>query len=81
LSFREAHLESRITTAWDPPLLDHQDRVPRQESYIKDFRPLPLGTLHLSPGRGTLRLRAPKVAGAQVADVFLLTLERSSNQP
>jgi hypothetical protein len=64
-----------VAPAWDPPLLDNQDRVPRKgESYLKEFRPLNLGTMRLEKGRGLLTLRALQVAGKQVADVRLITL-------
>jgi hypothetical protein len=51
------------------------DRVQRQgESYVKDFKPLRLGTFELKPGRGPLTLRALSVAGKQVMDVRLVLL-------
>ncbi|MDQ3622053.1 MAG: hypothetical protein M3463_06130 [Verrucomicrobiota bacterium] len=53
------------------------DRVSRKgESFVKDFKPLRLGTMDLPPGRGELTLRALKVPGKQVMDVrmTLLTL-------
>lgn len=77
LSFRQQPmLTTSITQAWDPPLRDKEDRVPRQESYMKDFRPMALGTIRLEPGRGPLTLRAIEVPGIQAAEVFLLTLTR-----
>ncbi len=71
-------LEGTVAPAWDPPLLDDQDRVPRKgESIMKEFRPLALGALRLEQGRGLLTLSAPKVAGRTVADIraVRLTLE------
>jgi len=51
------------------------DRVPRKsESYVKDFKPLRLGTFDLKPGRGPLTLRATKVAGQQVMDMRAVSL-------
>ena len=53
------------------------DRVNRgAESYMKDFRPLSLGTATLPKGRGTLTLRATMVAGQAVADVRAVELIR-----
>jgi hypothetical protein len=52
--------------------------VPRgSESYVKDFKPLPLGTIELGRGRGLLTLRALAVPGKQVMDVrsVFLTLK------
>ena len=78
LSFGGARTETTIAEAHDPPLYGmKEDRVGRgAESYTKDFKPLPLGKLTLSAGRGKLRLRALKVAGPQVADVRYLILTR-----
>lgn len=79
LSFRNATLSGKIAPAWDPPLLDREDRVPRQESLMKEFRPLSLGTIRLEQGRGTLALRTKQIAGTRVAELYLvaLTLQRS----
>lgn len=65
-----------VTAAHDPPETGMaQDRVPRTESYVKDFRPLDLGTIRLEPGRGTLRLAADPVYGPGL-DFSVLLLER-----
>ena len=55
--------------------IKHQfDRVPRTESYVKDFRPLSLGSMKLPKGRGSLLLRALDLAGKQVADIRYVSL-------
>ena len=78
LSFLGSRLEGKVSEAHDPTLRGAEnDRVPRQgESYVKDFKPMRLGTLELSKGRGLLTLRALSVAGRQVMDVrsIMLTL-------
>jgi hypothetical protein len=75
LSFKSAKLTGKVGPAWDPPLLDKQDRVQRVgESYLKDFHPLALGTVKLDAGRGTLTLRATQVAAKTVMDMRLVTL-------
>jgi arylsulfatase A-like enzyme len=75
LSFQGSTARGRVAPAWDPPLIDDQDRVPRKgESIMKEFRPLQLGTMHLDQGRGLLTLRASAVVGGQVMDVRLITL-------
>jgi hypothetical protein len=81
LGFRDARLSGRITPAWDPPLLDHQDRVPRQESYMKEFREIRLGSLPLERGSGRLTLRATEIARSQVAEIFQLVLTRQPPSP
>ena len=67
----------KITEANDAPLKGMEnDRVPRKESYIKDFKPMDLGMMVLKKGKGTLTLKTLEVAGWQVADVRLLLFRR-----
>ena len=75
LSFGGASIRAKVTEAFDPPLIDTMDRSPRKgESYVKDFRPLPLGVIRLPNGRGLLTLRALEVPGSQVMDIWAVTL-------
>jgi uncharacterized protein YceK len=52
------------------------DRVERNESYVKDFKPLKMGTLHVEKGSGQLALRALDIPGSQVMDFRLLMFTR-----
>jgi hypothetical protein len=75
LRFKDAKSISKVAAAWDPVLLDKQDRVPRKgESYLKEFRPLSLEPIRLEKGRGTLTLCASEIRGEQVMDVRAVTL-------
>ncbi len=77
LGMGNAKLVGKITDAHAPPLEGMEnDRVPRGESYVKDFRPLRLGTLHLPKGTGTLSLRAVEIPGTQAMDFRLIMLRR-----
>ncbi len=80
LSLGDSRLSGKVVPAWDPPLLKDQDVIPRPgaESIMKEFRPLPLGTIRLAAGRGLLTLRATEIPGGQVMDLRLvsLTLQR-----
>lgn len=78
LSLGESRLSARIKEAHDPPLtgMEH-DRVPRIESYVKDFRSMEMGTITLRKGAGTLVLRALDMPGRQVMDFRLLMLRRT----
>ena len=69
-------MQATVSTAHDPPLVGAEhDRVERAgESYMKDFRPLPMGVLELPAGRAPLVLRAITVKGKQVMDVRSLVL-------
>ncbi len=56
-----------------------EDRVPRIESYIKDFANISFGEIELSAGRGPLALRATDIPGSQVMEIAGLTLVRLGN--
>jgi arylsulfatase A-like enzyme len=76
LAFQESRLVGRVAHGWDPPLSTNQDTLPRSdaESAMKEFRPLALGTIQLSQGRGPLVLRAVEMPGRSVMDVRRVTL-------
>jgi hypothetical protein len=76
LTFNQSSVRGKVTEPHDPPLLGAEfDRVDRDsESYVKDFRPLGLGTFRLEKGRGELTLSALDVPGKQVMDVRLVML-------
>jgi hypothetical protein len=80
LSLDGSRIHATVSEANDPPLRGAEnDRVPRQsESYVKDFKPLLLGTIELSKGRGLLTLRALSIPGKQVMEVraVMLTLSK-----
>jgi len=77
LSFNDSRLQATIDTAYDPPIRGGEhDRVKRQESYVRDFKSLKLGTIKLKKGPGQLTLRALKVPGSQVMDFRLLLFTR-----
>jgi len=77
LRFGDASIAATITDANDVPLTGMaRDRYPRQEGYTKHWKPMRLGRMNLRRGRGTLTLRATKVAGDRVADMRLLVFQR-----
>ena len=81
LTAKEARTQSVAPVVHDPPLLGTKaDRVPREESYTKDFRPVALGKLDLRAGLDTLRLRAPVIPSAQAVDVRLLVLRHPAGR-
>ena len=70
-------IHGQITDAHDPPLRGNKnDRSPRIESLVKDFKPLNLGKIHLEKGSGKLTLKAIKIPGSQVMDFRLMMFER-----
>ena len=69
-------LSKKITTSHNPPLTGmERDRVPRMESYVKDFKPLVLGTMLLEKGRQPLLLRASGLQNYRGLEVRLLFFE------
>ena len=70
-------VSGKITEAQDPPLRGKEnDRSPRIESLVKDFKPLNLGKIHLDKGSGKLTLKALEIPGSQVMDFRLMMFER-----
>jgi len=76
LSNGENELAFTIKEANDPPPRGaEQDRVVRQESYVKDFKSLDIGTIELDDGVSELKLDASLIPGDAAIDFRLLTLE------
>lgn len=77
LSLGKSKIAKKITDVNNPPLKGMEnDRVPRKESYVKDFKPMDMGTMVLRKGKGALTLKALKVNGSEVAEVRLLLFRR-----
>jgi len=77
LSLDESKIAKKITEAHDPPLTGMEnDRSPRIESYVKDFKPMNLGNMVLKKGKGLLTLKALEISGEELGDVRLLMFRR-----
>ena len=77
LSFGKYSVADTIAIAYEPPLRGmEQDRIERQESYVKDFRPVKMGEIHLDAGRGFLTLKALEFPGSGGPDIRLIMLTR-----
>ena len=77
LSCGDSRLQKRITEAHDSPLLGGEnDRVERSESYVKNFKPMKLGTIKLRKGPAELKLQATDIPGSQVMDFRLMMFKR-----
>lgn len=77
LNFKNAKITAKITEVNNPPLkgMEH-DRVPRLESYVKDFKPMNLGQVHLEKGQGTLSVKALNIPGKEAGELRLLLFKR-----
>ena len=77
LSIGDVKTSAVVTEPHDPPLLGEQnDRYPRAEGFIKNFKPMLLGTVQLKPGESTLKLRATKIPGPKAIEFRLLMFYR-----
>ncbi|WP_422351117.1 arylsulfatase [Flagellimonas sp.] len=77
LAFRNAVVKKKVIEPNSPPLIGAEnDRYPRMESYVKDFVPISLGSIHLEQGKGTLVLKATQIPGDEVIDFRLLQFVR-----
>ncbi|WP_299664815.1 arylsulfatase [uncultured Polaribacter sp.] len=70
-------LKAQILEPHDPPLEGmEKDRVKRENSYVKDFKPLNIGEIYLEKGISKLTLKALEIPGNSVMDIRLLMFER-----
>ncbi len=77
LSFNNAKLRGKVAETHDPPVRGGEnDRDPRMESYVKDFKTMNLGVIDLKKGKGELTLSALDMPGSQVMEFRLIMLTR-----
>jgi hypothetical protein len=77
LSCGESRLQFKISEAHDSPLIGaKEDRIPRGESYVKEWKEISIGTINLAKGQQLLKLQATEIPGAQVMDFRLLLFKR-----
>lgn len=80
LEFNGNRLRARFNETWNPPVKgDEHDRVKRQESYVKDFKPFKMGRINLNKGPGTLRLKALDIPGEKAPEFRLMELIRTGS--
>ena len=70
--------KATVSEAFDPPLYDKsKERVKKSHYFVKDFKPLVLGSLQLRAGTGVLRLTAPTLLGEAAIDLHSIELRRN----
>lgn len=73
-------VRAKVVEAFDPPLYDKsKDRVENSHYFVKDFKPLALGTLQLEKGRTILRLML-NIIGQRAIDVHSVELNLGVDQ-
>ena len=77
VSFGNASIQGEIKEAHNPSEYGaSEDRVVRQESYVKDFKSLKVGKLKLKKGKGTLQIKGIKKNGRALMDFRLMLFKR-----
>jgi len=77
LSMGENAIQATIDEPFESPLTGMEnDKIVRIESYVKEFKPLNIGTIHLDKGQGQLQLKALDKKGEFIIDVRLLLFKR-----
>jgi arylsulfatase A-like enzyme len=79
LKLNEASISNKITAANNVPLLGMEnDKVERDESYVKDFKPFKLGKVLLKKGTGLLELSSKVLNAKDDLECNMITLRRVS---
>jgi hypothetical protein len=77
LSFQNRSVTKPIIVANDMPLIGVQnDRVKRDESFLKDFKPLNLGRIMLPKGKGIMSAKATVLNAADDLEFYMIRLKR-----
>lgn len=82
LIFDTDTLNAKVIKPHNPPLIGKAyDRHERIESYVKDFKPLEMGIIHLNKNKGRMILRATDIPGSEALDFRLLMLQKRNFSP
>ncbi|NNE91939.1 MAG: sulfatase-like hydrolase/transferase, partial [Verrucomicrobiales bacterium] len=77
LAYGDESISAKVEQANQQPEKGMEnDRFPRAESYVKDFKPMTLGVIRLEKGTGTLTLSAPDIIGKEAMEFRLMMLRR-----
>ena len=77
VSFGKAKIQGKIAEAHTTEEYGaEEDRVIRQESYVKDFKPLKIGVISLEKGNGILKIKGIKKNGKKLMDFRLMLFRR-----
>lgn len=74
---KENFLTAKIEEAFDPALIRiEEDRVPRMESYAKEYKKMTLGNIFLDKEIGQIELQALDIPEESVMDIGGLVFRR-----
>ncbi|MFK7849362.1 MAG: arylsulfatase [Akkermansiaceae bacterium] len=73
----KSFISTVIKVAHNPPIQgEKENKVYKQESFVKDFKPHSMGRVELSEGKSQFELRALEIPGEQAIEFRLLILKR-----
>ena len=79
MKFNDASISKKISTPNNVPVMGMEnDKVERDESYVKDFKPMKLGNVELKKGKGLLELSSKNLLAADDLECNMISLKRVS---
>ncbi|MEX2566907.1 MAG: arylsulfatase [Cyclobacteriaceae bacterium] len=80
LQIGKSKIRGNVVTANNPELRGMEnDRTERFISYVKDFKPMNLGNIHLKKGNSQMILKALEIKGSQVMDVRSIVFKKTKS--
>ena len=79
MKFNDASISKTISTPNNVLVMGMEnDKVERDESYVKDFKPMKLGNVELKKGKGLLELSSKNLLAADDLECNMISLKRVS---
>lgn len=79
MKFNDASIAQKISEANNVPVMGMEhDKVERDESYVKDFKPMKLGNVALKKGKGIMELSSKNLLSPDDLECNMITLRRIS---
>jgi arylsulfatase A-like enzyme len=79
IKFNDASIAQKISEANNVPVMGMEhDKVERDESYVKDFKPMKLGNVALKKGRGIMELSSKNLLSPDDLECNMITFRRIS---
>jgi arylsulfatase A-like enzyme len=79
IKFNDASIAQKISEANNVPVMGMEhDKVERDESYVKDFKPMKLGNVALKKGKGIMELSSKNLLSPDDLECNMITFRRIS---